>query len=47
MQMNYIIGSDPKSMKERFCFDPSKIPSGFVKEDALLEWEYYNNGTGW
>ena len=23
---------NPKSMKERYCFDPSKIPSGFKDE---------------
>ena len=43
--MSSILGRDPKSMKERFCFDPSKIPSGFVKPNSIIEFEKYNDAS--
>ena len=45
MEMDPLQTISPKSMKDRFCFDPHKIPSGSDSEFKVTEWRYFNNGT--
>ena len=35
----------PKSMKDRFCFDPHKIPTGSDSENYIREVLHYNNAS--
>ena len=42
MEMDPLEKITPRSMKNRFCFDPHKIPSGFHGKYYVTEWGYSN-----
>ena len=40
MHMDPLKTISPKSMKDRFCFDPHKIPTGTESDEFIYEWGY-------
>ena len=45
MDMDPIKTIGPKSMKDRFCFDPHKIPTGSNSQNYVREVLHYNNAS--